>query len=60
MQNQQPSTLATPEPNHQRAFDLVMQMMAIPVKLASRKTACVASITETLLAAGALADALHR
>lgn len=51
-----PSTIET---NHQRAFDLVMQMMAIPGKTGFEND--VANfITEQLLAAGASAEAIQR
>ncbi|MFN8444429.1 MAG: M20/M25/M40 family metallo-hydrolase [Caldilineaceae bacterium] len=55
--NQQASTTA--EPNLQRAFDLVMQMMAIPGKTGFEND--VANfISEKLLAAGAPANAIER
>jgi len=59
MSQQQPATVANAEPNLERAFALVMQMMAIPGK--SREEAAVATfITEQLLAAGIPADAIQR
>jgi len=57
--NKQPPTPASAEPDHNRAFDLVMQMMAIPGKTGFEND--VANfITEKLLAAGAPADAIQR
>ncbi len=57
--NKQPPTPASTEPDHNRAFDLVMQMMAIPGKTGFEND--VANfITEKLLAAGAPADAIQR
>lgn len=58
-QSKQPPTSASAEPDHNRAFDLVMQMMAIPGKTGFEND--VANfITEKLLAAGAPADAIQR
>lgn len=58
-ENNQSSTTMAIEPNHQRAFDLVMQMMAIPGKTGFEND--VANfITGQLLAAGAPADAIER
>ncbi|MFN8488257.1 MAG: M20/M25/M40 family metallo-hydrolase [Caldilineaceae bacterium] len=57
--NQQAVTPANAELDHNRAFDLVMQMMAIPGKTGFENE--VANfITEKLLAAGAPADAIQR
>ena len=56
MSNQQKPT--TVEPNLDRAFDIVMEMMAIPGKT-SNESAVVAFIKEKLLAAGAPADAIQ-
>ncbi|MEZ4621408.1 MAG: M20/M25/M40 family metallo-hydrolase [Caldilineaceae bacterium] len=53
------ATSETIEPNLDRAFDLVMQMMAIPGKTGFENEVA-DFITEQLLAAGAPADAIRR
>ena len=58
-QSKQPPTSASAEPDHNRAFDLVMQMMAIPGKTGFENDVA-DFITEKLLAAGAPADAIQR
>ena len=57
--NKHSSTLASAEPDRNRAFDLVMQMMAIPGKTAFENDVAT-FITDQLLAAGAPADAIQR
>ncbi|MEZ4860354.1 MAG: M20/M25/M40 family metallo-hydrolase [Caldilineaceae bacterium] len=59
MKQQQGTATAAPEPNLQRAFDLVMQMMAIPGKT-GEEDGVATFITEQLLAAGAPAEAIQR
>lgn len=58
-QNTQASPMASAEPNLARAFDLVMQMMAIPGKTGFEDEVAT-FITTQLLAAGAPADAIQR
>ncbi|MBX3010235.1 MAG: M20/M25/M40 family metallo-hydrolase [Caldilineaceae bacterium] len=53
------ATTTVPEPNLARAFDLVMQMMAIPGKTGD-EDGVATFITEQLLAAGAPATAIQR